>query len=149
MPLVRALLIALLIALVAGCSLGDDPENREAGVAVKRVLEQEYFGDYGGVWDTLHPRHQRLVTREAYEECRRGIDLTGTIESVVVLDVEDTPLTVYGLRPRTPAKRVEVRVLTDESQYTSSYHVVLVDDRWRWVLTDKAARGFRRTPCPG
>jgi hypothetical protein len=145
---VRAVLLVALLALAAGCALTEDSEDHDAGAAVKTLLEKEYFGDYGGAWDRLHPRHQRLVTREEYEECRRGIDVQGTIESVVVLDVEDSPLTVYALPPNTPAKEVQVRVVTDESEYTASYHVVRVGDEWRWVLTDRAARGFERTDCP-
>jgi hypothetical protein len=148
MTLARILLALALAALAAGCALSEDSEDHEAGSAVKRVLEQEYFGDYGGAWDSLHPHHQRLVTRQEYDTCRRGIDVQGTIDSVVVLDVQDRPLTVYGLTPRTPAKQVEVRVVTDETDYTSTYHVVSVEDRWRWVLSDGAARGFERAPCP-
>jgi hypothetical protein len=148
MALSRILLVIALAALAAGCALTEDSEDHEAGTAVKTLLEQEYFGDYGGAWDRLHPRHQQLVTRQEYDECRRGIDVQGTIESVVVLDVEDAPLTVYGLPPRTPAKKVRVRVVTDETEYTASYHVVRVDDQWRWVLTDEAARGFERSDCP-
>ena len=144
----RAVLLVALLALAAGCALTEDSEDHEAGAAVKTLLEREYFGDYGGAWGWLHPRHQRLVTREEYEECRRGIEVQGTLESVVVLDVEDSPLTVYGLPPNTPAKQVQVRVVTDESEYTADYHVVLVGDEWRWVLTDRAARGFERTDCP-
>ena len=148
MAFVRAFLIIALLALAPGCALTEDSEDQEAGAAVKTLLEKEYFGDYGGAWDRLHPRHQRLVTREEYDECRRGIDVQGTIESVVVLDVEDSPLTVYGLPPNTTAKQVKVRVVTDESEYTADYHVVRVGDEWRWVLTDRAARGFERTDCP-
>ena len=148
MVFARAILLIALVALAAGCALTENSEDQEAGAAVKTLLEKEYFGDYGGAWDRLHPRHQRLVTREEYDECRRGIDVQGTIESVVVLDVEDSPLTVYGLPPNTPAKQVKVRVVTDESEYTAAYHVVQVGDEWRWVLTDRAARGFERTDCP-
>jgi hypothetical protein len=148
MALARTLLVVVLVVLAAGCALSEDSEDQEAGAAVKTLLEREYFGDYGAAWDTLHPRHQRLVARAEYEECRRGIDVQGTIESVVVLDVEDTELTVDGLPPRTPAKRVQVRVVTDETDFTASYHVVRVGDQWRWVLSDRAARGFRRTDCP-
>ena len=148
MALARAVLLVALVAVAAGCALTEDSEDHEAGAAVKTLLEQEYFGDYGGAWDRLHPRHQRFVTREEYYECRRGIDVQGTIDSVVVLDVQDAPLTVFGLPPRTPAKAVEVRVVTDENEYTADYHVVRVGDRWRWVLTDRAARGFQRTDCP-
>jgi hypothetical protein len=148
MACARAVLLVALLALAAGCALTEDSEDHEAGAAVKTLLEREYFGDYGGAWGWLHPRHQRLVTREEYEECRRGIEVQGTLESVVVLDVEDLPLTVYGLPPNTPAKQVQVRVVTDESEYSADYHVVLVGDEWRWVLTDRAARGFERTDCP-
>jgi hypothetical protein len=148
MALARAVLLVALVALAAGCALTEDSEDHEAGSAVKTLLEKEYFGDYGGAWDRLHPRHQRFVTREEYDECRRGIDVQGTIESVVVLDVEDSPLTVYGLPPATPAKQVQVRVVTDENEYTADYHVVRVGDDWRWVLTDRAARGFERSDCP-
>jgi hypothetical protein len=148
MSVARILTVVLLAALAAGCALDENEEDHAAGAAVKDVLEREYVGDYGTVWDNLHPRHQRLVTREEYEECRRGIDVVGTIESVLILDVRDEPLTLYGLRPRTPSKEVDVRVTTDESEYTASYHVVRVGDRWRWVLSDPAARGFARTDCP-
>ena len=148
MSLVRVLLVVALAAIAAGCALTEDSEDHDAGAAVKTVLEREYFGDYGAAWDQLHPRHQRFVTRAEYEECRRGIDVQGTIDSVVVLDVEDTQLTVFGLPPRTPAKLVKVRVATDESEYTADYHVVRVQNAWRWVLSDRAARGFRRTDCP-
>jgi hypothetical protein len=148
MALARALLAVVLAALAAGCSLSENEADHDAGAAVKRVIEQEYVGDYGGVWDTLHPRHQRLVTRAEYEECRRGIDVLGTLESVLILDVTDEPLNVYGLGPNTPSKAARVRVTTDETEFTATYHVVRVRDRWRWVLSDRAARGFARTDCP-
>jgi hypothetical protein len=148
MAVARALLLAVLLVVPAGCALTDDSQDHDAGVAVKTLLEQEYVGDYGGAWDRLHPRHQRLVERQEYEECRRGIDVQGTLDSVVVLDVQDAPLTVYGLPSRTPAKRVEVRVVTDETEFTANYHVIRVDEQWRWVLSDRAARGFERTDCP-
>ena len=144
----RVLTALLVAALAAGCALSENEQDREASAAVKEVLEREYVGDYGTVWDSLHPRHQRLVTRKEYEDCRRGIDVVGTIESVLILDVRDEPLTVYGLRPRTPSKAVKVRVTTDENEYTATFHVVRVRDRWRWVLTDAAARGFAHTDCP-
>jgi hypothetical protein len=148
MPAVRILIAVLVAALAGGCALSENERDHEAGAAIKDVLEREYVGDYGTAWDSLHPRHQRFVTREEYEECRRGIDVAGTIETVLILDVRDEPLTVYGLQPRTPAKEVEVRVTTDENEYTASYHVVRVGDSWRWVLSDRAARGFARTDCP-
>ncbi len=144
----RTLLAVALVALATGCALTEDSDDHDAGAAVKTVLELEYFGNYGDAWDRLHPRHQRLVTRREYEECRSEIDIQGTIDSVLILDVQDAPLTVYGLPPRTPAKRVTVRVVTDESEYTASYHVVLVGNEWRWVLSDKAARGFKNLACP-
>jgi hypothetical protein len=148
MAVARTVLAVVLAALAAGCALSESSDDHDAGAAVKTVLEDEYFGNYGAAWDRLHPRHQRLVTRKEYEDCRRGIDVRGTIDSIVILDVRDTPLTVYGLPPRTPAKVVEVRVVTDETEYTASYHVVKVGTEWRWVLSDKAARGFKRTSCP-
>jgi hypothetical protein len=148
MSVPRTLTVVLLTALAAGCALDENEQDHAAGSAVKEVLEREYVGDYRTAWDSLHPRHQRFVTREEYEECRRGIDVLGTLESILILDVHDEPLTVYGLRPRTPSKDVEVRVTTDENEYNASYHVVRVGDRWRWVLSDRAARGFARTDCP-
>jgi hypothetical protein len=144
----RILILALAAALVAGCTLSENGEDRTAGAAVKELIENEYVGNYGTAWDSLHPRHQRFVTRPEYEECRRGIDVRGTIESVLVLSVEDQPLTVFGLPPDTPSKAVRVRVTTDETEYTATYHVVKVGDQWRWVLSDQAARGFARGPCP-
>jgi hypothetical protein len=148
MTLARFASLLLLAAALAGCALNENEADHEAGTSVKTLLEREYAGDYGGAWDDLHPRHQRYVTREEYFECRRGIDIQGTLESILIVDVQDTPLSVYGIPARTPAKRVQVRVTTDEGEYTARYHTVLVGDRWRWVLSDRAARGFARTDCP-
>jgi hypothetical protein len=148
MAVARALLFVLVAALATGCALSENEEDHEAGAAIKRVVEQEYVGAYGAAWDNLHPRHQRFVTRAEYEECRQGIDVAGTLEQVLIVDVEDEPLTVYGLRPQTPSKAVKVRVTTDESEFTASYHVIRVGNGWRWVLSESAARGFARTDCP-
>jgi hypothetical protein len=148
MSVARLLITVVFLLVGSACAVSENEEDQEAGSAVKEVLEREYVGEYGTVWDTLHPRHQRLVSREQYEECRQEIDVTGTIESVLILDIRDKPLTIYGLPPGTPSKEVEVRVTTDESEYTATYHAVRVGDSWRWVLTDRAARGFRRTDCP-
>jgi hypothetical protein len=148
MSVLRILAALLTLVVVPGCALSENEQDHEAGAAIKDVVEDEYVGDYGEVWDELHPRHQRFVTRAEYEECRRGIDVVGTLESVLIVDVRDAPLTVYGLRPRTPAKVVELRVTTDETAFTASYHAVRVGDSWRWVLSDRAARGFARTDCP-
>ena len=143
------LALALVAALMAsGCALNENEADHQAAASIKTLLELEYVGDYRGAWKALHPRHQRFVTEDEYFDCRRGIDIRGTLESVLIVDVEDRPLTVYGLPPRTPAKRVRVRVTTDETEYTASYHTVLVDGDWRWVLSDRAARGFARTDCP-
>src|SRR5918999_2870804 len=133
MVVARALLFAVLAALAGGCVLNENEDDHEAGVAIKRHVEQEFVGGYGTSWDSLHPRHQRLVTRTEYEECRQGIDIEGTLERVLIVDVEDEPLTVYGLRPQTPSKAVEVRVTTDESEFTDTYHAVRVGNGWRWV----------------
>jgi hypothetical protein len=148
MPRARVVLMLLLVTLASGCALSENEEDQSAGAAVKRVVEQEYVGAYGDVWNALHPRHQRLVTRAEYEECRRGIDVAGTLESVLIVDVRDEPLTIFGLRRRTPSKAVEVRVTTDQTDFTATYHVVHVGEGWRWVLNDRAARGFSRTDCP-
>src|SRR5919109_5128285 len=145
MAFARAFVAVALAALAAGCALNENEADQEAGAAIKRVIEQEYVGDYANVWNTLHPRHQRLVSRSEYEECRRSIDVVGTLESVIILDVTDEPLNVYGLRPNTASKATRVRVTTDETEFTATYHVVRVRDEWRWVLSDRAARGFART----
>ena len=148
MAVARVLSTLLLTLLASGCALNENEEDRAAGAAVKQHLEQEYAGAYGDSWETLHPRHQRFVTRAEYEDCRGGIDIEGTLESVLIIDVRDQPLTIIGLKPRTPAKAVEVRVTTDETEFTATYHVVKVGAGWRWVLSDRAARGFARTDCP-
>jgi hypothetical protein len=151
MVVVRAILLLLLLlvaTLAAGCALNEDEADHEAGAAVKSVVEREYAGAYADVWNDLHPRHQRFVTEDEYEDCRRGIDVAGILESVLVLDVHDEPITVFGLRPRTPSKAVRVRITTDETEFTAVYHAVRVGNRWRWVLSDRAARGFARTDCP-
>ena len=123
MALIRAVLLVALVALAAGCALAEDSEDHEAGAAVKALLEKEYFGDYGWAWTdsipgtsgssrarstTKPPRHRRPGhSRVGRRPGRRGLAADRV-----------------RLPPNTPAKEVQVRVVTDESEYTADYHVV-------------------------
>ena len=119
-------------------------------IATQVPLPPGSWLDWGGQFENLVAVRQRLSLVVPLCFFLIFLLLFSAFNSTkyAVLVFHDQPLTVYGLPPRTPSKAVRVRVTTDEAAYTATYHVVRVGDRWRWVLSDKAARGFARGPCP-
>jgi hypothetical protein len=65
---------------------------------MKELTERSFRGQYGRNWESLHPAHQAVVTRDKFDSCNReSNDSTGATK--INIDVEDTyeePVRVEG-----------------------------------------------------
>jgi hypothetical protein len=83
----RLVIALVVVALAAGCGGNGDNETQanpatttpeqDAGDFMKELTERSLRGQYGRVWETLHPAHQAFVTRDRFDTCQRDEDGTG------------------------------------------------------------------------
>jgi hypothetical protein len=147
---VRYLVLALLATLaLAGCGGDVDPATTPAGRAQVRYLEGLYNGRFGAAYDTLHPAYKTIVSRSQFSDCAARTIPVGQLDSIEVLDVFDDPVQIPGSGEQ-KAKAVRVRITsTSGTEVTFVNHEVEVEDRWDWVLSDKAVTAYQASRCPG
>lgn len=110
---------------------------------------------YDEAWQRLYPAQQRLVPRARYVGCERLTPVPGHVESLQVLSVRGTLLTVPGDEAAVPAKAVTIRLAIagdipgEHAVVTHTYHTVAVDGRWRWFLPAERLATYRGGGCPG
>jgi hypothetical protein len=102
----RLLSVLTVLALV-GCGGGDGGEQasptatrttpeQDAGDFMKELYERQLRGQYGRVWESLHPSHKAVVSREEFDACTRQNDGGGTRVTVSVVETYDEPVRVLG-----------------------------------------------------
>jgi hypothetical protein len=161
----RIVLVVLAVTLV-GVGCGGSDESSETGPAppgptedlgdfFTRRIDHEFKGQFGRSWDELHPGQQALVSRTRYEECRQETTNEALsdvqLESLSVIEVYDDPLDLIGV-PEKISKAVTVEItLTDgekDETITDTFHAILIDGQWVWVLPAADIRAFLSGNCP-
>ena len=86
--------IAAVIAIAtAGLGLFDDDNDDtqrsdEPAQAVATTYVQNFHaGDFGAIWDALHPAEQDLYSRDEFVRCRQEQGATAGLHSLKVIDV--------------------------------------------------------------
>jgi hypothetical protein len=75
-------------------------------------------------------------------------DVALSLDRIQVKEVFDDPIDVEGVPERT-SKAVTVRaVFSGGEEFTDTAHAVLVDGRWRWVLTPEDLDSYQAGDCP-
>jgi hypothetical protein len=158
---VRSLVVLPVVALAllaAGCggSSAGDPETAAARPdtpdgMLKRVLAEHFRGQYRLAYDSLHPSHKALVTRENYAYCVGRVLTTIELGPVKTVDVVDAPLHRNGI-PQTTAKQVTLKITAVEGKmrdsWEQSFRAVRVGGRWTWILPDSDVDDYRAGRCP-
>jgi len=158
---VRSLLVLPVLALAllaAGCggSAGGGPEQAVArpdtpDAMLKRVLAEHFRGQYRLAYDSLHPSHKALVTRDNYAYCVGQVLTTIKLGPVRTLDVVDAPLHRDGI-PQTTGKQVTLKITAVAGQmrdsWEQSFRAVRVAGRWVWILPDADVDDYRAGRCP-
>jgi hypothetical protein len=143
-----ALLAFLAFLVLPSCGGEDDPARTPAGAAQVELMEDLYNGRFGQAYADLHPSHQTIVSRSLFEKCARETIPVGSLDSIEILDVfddETTGLLLGGER----TKGVRIRLTFKDGQSTEPFvnHEVKVDDRWRWLLNQRAIDAYEAGRC--
>lgn len=136
----RLILISV-AALAVACGNSDSTES--AGDAVLRQLDFASKGQYGRMWEELHPAHQALVSRDRFDECANEIE----VPDLRIVEVYDEPIDVYAI-PEKTSKAVTFSYKSGDGRSTETLHQVMVDGAWRWVFSTEAARAYEAGDCP-
>ena len=127
--------------------------SESPGEFLERILGYETKGQHGRAWDALHPGHQRLVTRERFDDCRsqRFENVSVEIVSFDVIETYDDPINIVGV-PEKTSKAVTYRLRArsgDQTEtVTDTAHAVQLGDEWVWLLTQSDARDYKAGTCP-
>jgi hypothetical protein len=173
--MIRAALIVLALCLCAGCggSKSSAPATQEttapgatttaptqpdqdAADFYKQIVNQNFVGQYGRVWDTLHPFHQSVVSRSRFVDCQSRDSNSGTytLDKTEVLDQYDEPVRIPGQPKDVPSRAVTMRLtisggdLAKPQTLTQTAHAVAVDGQWRWILKPADYRAYKGHRCP-
>ena len=142
-----ALFAFVAVLALPACSGEVDPARTPAGEAQVELMEDLYNGRFGQAYADLHPSHQTIVSRSLFARCARESIPVGSLDSIEILDVFDDEI---GLLPGgEPTKGVRIRLTFKDGQSTEPFvnHEVEVDDRWRWLLNQKAIDAYRAGRC--
>ena len=132
--------------LLAACGGGDD-SGGSAGDAVIQQMQQLSRGQMGRQWDDLHPAQQALIPRDHFVQCG-GIEVN--IDGTKVIETYEEEVLIPGTdqRVQSTAVTVEMTFSSGEAKrtQTQTFHEILVDDEWRWIVADPAA--YADGQCP-
>ncbi|HUQ21496.1 MAG TPA: hypothetical protein VM049_00620 [Gaiellaceae bacterium] len=140
-------------AALAGCGGGDD-EPGPPGVFVTGLIRDLGSGKTAKAWESLHPLHQKRVSRARYVECERHDGFGGTVTKVDVLDVKEEPATIPGQFGRQPSTAVTVGVTLatadskEPERFTLTAHIFDTDGRWSWVIGPVDYAAYMTGNCP-
>jgi len=144
---VAALAGAALVAVAAaGCggSSGAGGGNKSAANFIDQVTTQFSRGQSGRLWETLHPADQAVVSRARYVECQtnEGFDL----QKLKVLETYPETIDVAG--KATPSTAVSLRTTASDGTTTATMHAVLLNGKWRWILSAADYAAYKQGKCP-
>jgi hypothetical protein len=162
----RILVVGVVVLIVAACGGGNgDNETQasptttkpeqDAGDYMKELIQQSLRGQYGRTWETLHPAHQAVVSRDKYDSCERQSEESAgaTKIDVAVVETYKEPIRVEG------DGTVESTAVTLRFSYANpltgkpaeehaTVHAVAVGGEWKWILTPKDHKAYAKGECP-
>jgi hypothetical protein len=144
----RVGLIAI-VFLVGACGGGD---KDSAGDALRKLTDYADKGQWGRMWDTLHPDQQKLVPRELFTECRSKTFNGARFRDVKVIETyeEDTDLPGVSQHVSSTAVTYEAKIGRGDNPSASrqTSHQYRVGDTWRWALTQREITAYQKGQCP-
>jgi hypothetical protein len=148
-----AFLVVAAAVVLAGCagSSADEPDG-DPGKFMTRLVRDVAAGRYDRAWQTLHPSHQLVATRERYLSCEHLTPFPGKIASIRVVSVADERYTVPGESESVDATAVTLRVTLRPAsrpgnRFDSTFHAVPVDGHWTWSLPATRFAAYESGDC--
>jgi hypothetical protein len=108
------------------------------------------------VWETLHPAHQAVVTRDRFDACNRDDDdgIGGTRIGVEVVETYPEPVAIKGTGKQSESTAVTLRFsysnpLTGKpAEEHRTVHAVAVGGEWTWILAPSTYDAYVKGECP-
>jgi hypothetical protein len=167
---VKILVIALSIAALGVACGGDDEDSgtqaggttttsalkpdEDAGDFIQEIFQRSLRGQYGRNWETLHPAHQKVVSREKYDACESQDDESVAAKiSVDVLETYEEPVLLEG-SGTVDSTAVTLRFSYDNpltgkpAEEHATVHAVAVDGEWKWILRPEDYGAYVKGDCP-
>lgn len=113
---------------------------------IEQMLGLAVKDQAGPEWDHLHPGQKRFVARQAFEDCRSQVTIP-QFDHVSVVDVYDDPISIVGV-PERSSKAVTLKLTVGDQSVNQTFHAVLHDGRWTWVLPASDVAAYKAGQCP-
>jgi hypothetical protein len=118
------------------------------------VVKWNFLGQYGRVWQLLHPRYQRVTTRAFWESCKRRASNPGiAVKSIKAIDsyADEMTLPLIGhvkVEAVTLQMRFTLPALSGVQTVSDTAYWTRYRGQWKglWQLSDY--RAYRRHRCP-
>lgn len=138
----------VVLFLLAGCSsskpAADKPTSTsvdEAGAeAALRVQLQELAdGQFGRMYDLLHPAQQAVLSRDKFVACYVNGPSIGAVSDIKVKDHFSETTSIPGTDQHAESTAITASFKVDGQADTSTFHEVNVNGAWRWIYSDAPA----------
>lgn len=149
------LLTTLVMLLAVACGGGGGASGPKEGEAAEDAMKRQFGyldkGQLGKEWDELHPGQQASVPKEKFISCRSGRSID--ISSLEVLETYEEPIDLPGV-PEKSSTAVTVKLkgnfglLGTEQETTDTFHEIMHDGAWRWVIPEEDVKAYERGACP-
>ncbi len=139
--------------LAVGCGTSQPKAKPEAMMA--RAYKYYYLGQWGRMYDLLHPGQQHLVSRRQFIQCEKDQNPTAGYDLLSIKKVNTIrrPIHDTGV-PQHMAVTVTFH-LTDGLHATATRvsgnttgAAVWTGTRWTWVMPSVAVAAYRAGQCP-
>ena len=143
------LAVAAPSAVAGGSGSADVPPLRSAGPFLLSEVSAKVAGNWGTVWRSLYPRHQRVAPLAAFVRCERETGFPGPMKSLRVIRARAALVRVPGEGRPVPGASVTVAIELgsygprDAIAWTHTFHLAAVHGRWAWLLSPSRYRLYR------
>jgi hypothetical protein len=131
------------------------PSLASARIFVISEVRAKIDGRWARAWSTLYPAHQRIAVRPVYVRCERSTPFFSPTLVFGVVRARRALVHVPGVAQLVPGAAVTLHVALqwygprDPIVITPTLHLVALDGRWRWLLSDEMYRVYRHGACGG
>jgi hypothetical protein len=147
----RWVVVAAAVVVLAACSRGSketattttDPKGTNTTVdyggaeaALRTQIQQLSDGQFGRMYDSLHPAQQALISRDKFVTCYEDQAPGGDITDVKVKDRYTESIEIPGTQQHVQAVALTTSYKLGTFSNTETFHEVTVDGRWTWTFSD-------------
>jgi hypothetical protein len=129
------------------------PSLNSAGPFLIAEIQDKLDGRWDRAWSGLAALHQRVAPRQVYVRCERSTPFLAQTLRLGVVSARRALVRVPGLTRRMPGAAVKLRVALswygprDPIVITPTLHLVALDGKWRWLLSQQRYRLYQRGKC--